>query len=142
VQALGFAQAREAIPALAERLHDPSLTVRNAAALVLSGLGDVRGGAAAQELARDKASASLMQPHYLLAQLAMRRGDLLTTASELEQAVDRMPYFTDGLLGLAEVYMRLHKLALAGDRIAEALFFDPHSELAQKRREKLQHLSP
>ena len=47
-----------------------------------------------------------------------------------------------GLLGLAEVYMRLHKLALAGDRIAEALFFDPHSEVAQQRREKLQRLSP
>ena len=142
VQALGFAQAREAIPALAERLHDPSLTVRSAAVLVLSGLGDARGVAAAQELARGKDSASLMQPHYLLAQLAMRRGDLQTTASELEQAVDRMPYFTDGLLGLAEVYMRLHKLTLAGDRIAEALFFDPHSEVARQRREKLQSLSP
>lgn len=141
-QALGLAKAREAIPALAERLHDPSLMVRNAAALALGGLGDSRGGVAAQELARGKASASLMQPHYLLAQLALRRGDLVTTASELEQAVDRMPYFTDGLLGLAEVYLRLRKLTLAGDRLAEALFFDPHSEVAQQRREKLRRLSP
>lgn len=142
VQALGFAQAREALDAVAERLTDSSLTVRNNAALVLTSLGDSRGAEAAAQLARGKDSAGLMQPHYLLAQLARRRGDLPTTARELEQAVDRVPYFTDGLLGLAEVYMRLHKLALAGDRIAEALFFDPHSQAAQQRREKLRLMSP
>lgn len=142
IEALGFAKARGAADAIAQHQHDPSLTVRNTMALVLSGLGDPRGEQAARELAGDKKSASLMQPHYILAQHALRRGDLAATTAELEQSVDRVPYFTDALLALAEVYMRRHIVNLAGERIAEALFFDPHSQLAQQRLEKLRLMSP
>lgn len=142
VDALGFAKARAATGEIARLLHDPSLTVRSSVALVLSSLGDPRGEPAARELAQDKQSASLMQPHYLLAQHALRRGDLPATAAELEQAVDRVPYFTDALLALAEVYMRRHDLRSAGERIAEVLFFDPHSQVAKQRLERLRLMSP
>ena len=142
VEALGAAQAREAASAIAELQHDPSLTVRSAVALVLSSFGDSRGETAARELAGARSSAGLMQPHYLLAQQALRRGDLVTTAAELEQAVDRMPYFTDALLALSEVYLRRRQLDLAGARLGEALFFDPHNAVAQKRQAKLNQMAP
>jgi tetratricopeptide (TPR) repeat protein len=142
IEALGFAKAHEASSAIAARAHDPALGVRQAAALVLKTLDDPRSEAAARELASDPQSAGLMQPHYVLAQLAFRRGDLSTAAVELERAADRVPYFTDALLGLSALYLQRGQLDLARARVAEALFFDPHNDIARQRQEKLRRLPP
>ena len=142
VEALGFAQAREAAGEIAQLLDDGSLFVRQAAALTLVTLGDTRGEGAVRALAGGRDTGALMQPHYVLAQLAARRGDLAGATTELERAVDRMPYFVDGLVGLAEAYWRLGRVELARERLTEALYFDPHHAVAQQKLQRLGGASP
>ena len=142
VEALGQAQAREAAAAIAGTLRDPSLPVRVAAAVTLISLGDARGEAAVRELTTARDTAALMLPHYALAQLHFRRGELEGAARSLERAVERMPYFVDGLVGLGEIYRRMGRTALARARFDEALFFDPASRDIRQRLEQLDRPGP
>jgi predicted TPR repeat methyltransferase len=70
--------------------------------------------------------------------LAARQGDLVAAATRLEQAVTLVPYFTDALVALADVYARSGKAALARARLGEALRFDPQNRAARERLGRLQ----
>jgi HEAT repeat protein len=135
IEALGLAKAREAAGAVATHLTDPALPVRVAAAVTLVSLSDARGEAAVRALTTGADTSALMLPHYALAQLQGRRGELAAAAQSLERAVDRMPYFVDGLIALSEIYRRTGQAELSRSRLEEALAFDPHNrELLERQR--------
>lgn len=133
IEALGYAGARGAVGALIPLWGDPSLRVRHAAAVVAATLGDPRGEQALARLAAEPQSSGLVQPHYVLGMLAARRGDLRTATRELERTADLMPYFTDALSALGEVYLRAGQAELARARFREVLAFAPKHPQALRR---------
>ena len=136
-EALAVAGARAAADALAARSDDRALIVRQAAALALSALGDGRAEAALRALADGPASAHLMQPHFALARLLARRGELDGARRELEIVARLTPYHADALAFLAEVQARRGDLAAARARVDEALRFDATNRLALALRDRL-----
>jgi Flp pilus assembly protein TadD len=100
-------------------------------------LGDPRSEPALQLLASDPATRGLMHPHYVLGLLATRRGQLDRAAQELEQALTLVPYFTDALVALAEVYLRRGQTASARAQLLEAQRFDPQNSAVGERLRRL-----
>ena len=133
IEAIGYAKARPLGEKIAPLLDDKSIMVRHAAALILAMLGDLRAEGALRKLARDPATSGLMQPHFVLGMMAARQGDLTAAAERLEHAVNLVPYFTDALIPLADVYARKGQLPLSRDRLLEVLRFEPQNRPALER---------
>jgi HEAT repeat protein len=131
--ALGGAKAKDAADALARLKDDPSLFVRQAAAIALAEMADPRAEAALRALTGKKPSASLPIPHRLLALTLLRRGDLEAAITEFERELDLVPYTPDTLVMLADLYAKTNRMELTRARIEEALSFDPQHPGARKR---------
>ncbi len=134
------ARAAEAIGSLRQRsfddrltalLTDPSLMVRQSAALSLAKHGDLRAEAPLRKMARDPHESGLLYPHFVLGLLAMRQGDVTAAITRFEQAADRVPYYIDALLALSDIYTRTGQIDKARARLQQALFFEPQNKLAQ-----------
>lgn len=125
IEALGYTGVRGVAASLVPLFSDSSLMVRHAAAVIATSLGEPRGEQSLKRLAAEPQSSGLAQPHYLLGVLAARRGDLRVAVSELERTADLMPYFTDALVALGEVYLRRGEEDLARARFREVLAFAP-----------------
>jgi hypothetical protein len=132
-EAIGYANAREAVNVLAELTHDRALRVRQTAALVLASMGDARGYSAIEQLARDPATTKLVRPHIMLAINAANRSDFDTATRELETALAQTPYATDAIVLLADINARRGNVAHARELLEEALRFDPSHRGARKR---------
>ncbi|WP_257458311.1 HEAT repeat domain-containing protein [Archangium lipolyticum] len=132
-EALASTGTREVADTLAPLLKDKSLWVRQAAAVPLASVGDARGTAALEELARHPDSEGLPVPHVVLGQMAFRRGDLATGIRELERSLDLQPYNAEVLVLLADAYARQGDMVRARDRLEEALRFDPRHRGARQR---------
>jgi hypothetical protein len=137
-EALGQAKAREAADELAALTKDPSIWVRQAAALSLAQLGDPRGVTALETLARQPETAGLMAPHAMLGHLALRRRDLPQATQQLEQALDLQPYNSELLVMLADIYVSQGDVAKARDRLEDAVRFSPQNQAARQRLMALQ----
>ncbi len=133
VEALAATGTREVADVLAPLLQDKSLWVRQAATLPLASVGDPRGLAALEALARQPESEGLPMPHVVLGQLAFRRGDLATGTRELERSLELQPYNVEVLVLLADAYARQGDMPRAKDRLEEALRFDPRHRGAKQR---------
>ncbi len=131
LEGLGMLHDAKASDRIALLLTDPSRMVRQAAALALAMIGDLRAEAPLRKMARDPKDSGLLMPHYVLGLLAMRQGDVSAAVTRLEQAVERVPYYTDALLALSEIYARSGRPELARQRLRELLHFEPHSPPAQ-----------
>ncbi|MCY0999931.1 tetratricopeptide repeat protein [Myxococcus sp. MISCRS1] len=138
IEALSLVNAREASEDLAALLQTESLWVRQAAAVTLASFGDARGLSAVEALASKPETSGLVQPHLLLAQLAVRRKDLTTAVREFEKALDLQPYNPDALIRLADVYVVQGQVEKGRERLEEALRFDPQSRAAKQRLSMLQ----
>ncbi|MBF5043246.1 hypothetical protein FGE12_12675 [Aggregicoccus sp. 17bor-14] len=141
-EALGTARAGEAAPALAPLLKDPSLWVRQNAALALHGLGDARGTEALRTLAKAPASTGLVQPHIALGQAAAQQRNWSGAAQEFERALDLQPYNADLLVMLADMYARQEDWPRAKAQAEEALRFNPQHAGAKRRVSALQAQGP
>ena len=138
-EALGVAHARSAADALwARSRDDQALPVRQAAALALAGLGDDRAEEPLTRLARDPASAHLMQPHFALGRLYARRGDFAAAQREFREVARLTPYFAEALLMLADVTARLGDLEGARGWVDDVLALDPHHAAAKELRLRLE----
>jgi hypothetical protein len=137
-EALGEARAREATNDLVPLLNDSSLWVRQAAAMSLTQLGDPRGVAALETLAQQPESSGLMAPHAMLGHLALRRKDLGHATEQLEQAIDRQPYYADLLVMLADIYVSQGQVDKARNRLEDAVRFAPQNQGARQRLQALQ----
>ncbi|MFP2933604.1 tetratricopeptide repeat protein, partial [Pyxidicoccus sp. 3LG] len=133
VEGLDVAGAREAVNDLVPLLTDSSTWVRQAAALTLAGLGDARGTSTLEAMASQPATSGLVQPHLMLAQLAIRRKDAATATRELERALDLQPYNPDALIRLADLYVVQGQAPRGRALLEEALRFDPQSRAAKQR---------
>jgi hypothetical protein len=133
IEALGYANARTSADDVARLVGDPSVQVRQMAALVLSSFHDPRADRAIEKLAADPATRNLARPHILLALAAANRGDLDTAQRELLFVVDEVPYDSNALVMLADVAMRRGDRAAAKGWLEEALRFNPsqHGALAR-----------
>jgi tetratricopeptide (TPR) repeat protein len=125
IEALGYANARAAADDIARFTADPSIHVRQMAALVLSSFHDARGERAVEKLASDPATRNLARPHILVALAAANRGDLEKAQRELLFVVDEVPYDTNALVLLADIAMRRGDRAAAKGWLEEALRFNP-----------------
>lgn len=134
IESLGIAGGgKDLSEDLAPLLQDGSLWVRQASALTLASLGDARGVWALEKLASEPETSGLVQPHVLLAQLAVRRKDLVTAAREYERALDLQPYNVDALIRLADILVVQGNVAQGQERLSEALRFDPQSRAVRQR---------
>lgn len=133
VEGLGYANARVAADDVAPLLTDPSLTVRQLAAMVLATWNDPRGHAAIAKLANDPATRPLVRPHIVLGVAAAQRGDFDTATRELGYAVSQAPYAVDALVMLADIDARRGNLAEARGYLEEALRFNPQHRGAKGR---------
>lgn len=122
-EALGRIRVRQAAEALWSRRDDAAIAVRQAAALGLYALGDARAEELLSRLAREPASAHLMQPHFALGRSYARRGDLLAARRELTEVARLTPYFAEALVELATVEERLGDQEAARRRRQEARYF-------------------
>lgn len=136
-EALGYAKARTAATAVTERLTDSSLRVRLACALALLDMGDPRGEAALTAIATDPESNHLMLPHLELANVALRRSDLVTARRELENVANLAPYSIDALFQLARVTADQHDLVAARTWLRRVLALEPHHPAALQLQTKL-----
>ncbi|MCU1347822.1 MAG: hypothetical protein JWO56_852 [Acidobacteria bacterium] len=133
VEALGYANARDAADAVATLTADDSLQVRQLAAMVLATWNDPRGQAAIAKLANDPATRPLVRPHIVLGVAAAQRGDFDTATRELGFAVAEAPYAVDALVMLADIQARRGDLAAARAYLDEALRFNPQHAGAKGR---------
>ncbi|MBV9497479.1 MAG: ammonia-forming cytochrome c nitrite reductase subunit c552 [Acidobacteria bacterium] len=133
LESLGYANARANAEDVAAFLDDPSVEVRQAAALVLASFGDARATPALQKLANDPATRGLVRPHIALGIAAARRGDFDAATRELTVAVDEVPYAIDALVLLADLDARRGNLASARNWLEEALRFNPSHRGALER---------
>jgi len=133
VEALGFAQARDAADALAPLASDPSVAVRQNAALVLASFGARRGEVALHQLVADPKTRELVRPHIMLGIAAANRGDFDRADRELELAVSEVPYAVDALVLLGDIAARRGDFAKARSWFEEALRFNPSHRGATAR---------
>ncbi len=138
VEALGLAKAREAAEDLVPLLKDPSIWVRQASAITLAQLGDVRGVAALEALVQQPETSGLMAPHAMLGHTALRHKDLPKAAQQFEQALDVQPYYADLLVMLADIYVSQGHPDKAKDRLEDAIRFAPQNQGARQRLAALQ----
>ncbi len=138
IEALGYARARDAAGALERYANDPSVAVRQNAALVLVSLGQPSGEAAAQRLAGNPLTRNLFRPHVVRAIAAGNRGELDAAAEEITSALTQVPYATDALVFLADLHARRGDLPAARRELEEALRFDPRHRGAKSRLEAMQ----
>jgi hypothetical protein len=127
-EALMTARARPAADALFAHASDPSLPVRQAAALALASFGDVRARPLLESLATDATSSHLMQPHVALARIYLAGGDLARARSELETVARLTPYFAEALVQLARVAGRMGDDAAARAWLDDARYFGANVE--------------
>jgi hypothetical protein len=125
IDALGYANARGSADAVARLLGDPSLQVRQGAALFLASLHDPRGEPALLKLAGDPATRALFRPHVMLSVAAGNRGDYDTATREIDTALALAPYASDALVFRADLEARHGNLAAARAELQEALRFNP-----------------
>jgi len=133
VEALGYANARQSADAVASLIDDPSIRVRQNAALVLASFDDPRAPAALAKLAGDPATAHLVRPHILRGIGAASRGDFDVAIRELEFALNDAPYATDALVLLADIYARRGDVPHARALLEETLRFNPSHRGARAR---------
>jgi hypothetical protein len=139
VEALGYANARQSADAVASLIDDPSIRVRQNAALVLASFDDPRAPAALAKLAGDPATTHLVRPHILRGIGAASRGNFDKAIRELEFALNDAPYATDALVLLADIYARRGDVPHAKSLLEEALRFDPSHHGAKARLESASH---
>jgi len=137
IEALGYANARPSADAVASLADDPTIRVRQNAALVLASFDDPRAPAALSKLTGDPATAHLVRPHILRGIGAANRGDFDAAIRELEFALNDAPYATDALVLLADIYARRGDLPHAKSLLEEALRFDPGHRGAKARLEAM-----
>jgi HEAT repeat protein len=125
IEALGYARAAAVADDVARFVDDPSIHVRQMAALVLSSMHDPRGARAVEKLAADPATRNLMRPHIILAIAAANRNDLATAQRELTFVVDEVPYATDAAVMLADIAIRRNDRSAATMWLDEAIRFNP-----------------
>ncbi|WP_394822445.1 ammonia-forming cytochrome c nitrite reductase subunit c552 [Pendulispora albinea] len=133
VQALGVAGAKDTAPEIAALGRDPSLFVREAAALVLAQFGDNHAESQLRTLTGSAPSNALPRPHAVLGFALAKRGQMEEAISELERAVDLQPYFVDALVVLADLYAKQNRLDRTRARLDEALRFDPQNAAVKSR---------
>jgi hypothetical protein len=133
VEAVGYSDGRARADAVVPFLDDPSLRVRQNAALVLASLHDPRGERALEKLASDPATRGLFRPHVLLSVAAANRGDFETAAREIDAAIALAPYASDALVFRADLDARRGNLAAAHEGLKEALRFNPSHRGALQR---------
>ncbi|WP_224369173.1 HEAT repeat domain-containing protein [Hyalangium versicolor] len=138
IDALAQAKARDASEDVASLLKDPSIWVRQSAAVTLTQLGDPRGPTALEILAQQPETSGLMAPHAMLGHLALRRKDLTTATRQFEQALDVQPYYSELLVMLADIYVSQGDVAKAKDRLEDAVRFSPQNQGARQRLTALQ----
>ncbi len=138
-EALAAAHAASEAGMLVERLADPSLRVRLAAALALLDLKDLRGEPALQHLADDPASSHLMIPHLELAQRLGGRGDFAAARREYTWVAKLAPYYADPLVQLAAVAAEQGDFVEARARIEQALQLEPRHRGALGLRQQIEH---
>lgn len=137
-EALGVGRVAGAADRLAERLVDPSLRVRLAAATSLDVLGDPRAEAALRALAGDPTSEHALQPHLALGPMLGRAGDLPGARRELEWVAELAPYYPDALVQLAGVAALQGDLTDARARLDQALRLDPANQRAASLKARLE----
>lgn len=137
MEGLAYARARESAGSVAGLVDDPSLPVRQTAALVLSALADPRAEAALHRLAADPSGSALPKPHQALGIMGLQRGQLDQAIAELERAVAEMPYWADALTPLGAGYYRQGRIGLARDAATDALHFSPGHVGAQRLLQRL-----
>jgi hypothetical protein len=125
LEALGYADARIAADDVAAFLDDPSLQVRQTAALVLGSFHDPRAQPALLKLKSDPATQRLFRPHVMLSIAAANRGDSDTALKEIDLALAQAPYVADALVFRADLDARRGNMAAAKAELQEALRFDP-----------------
>lgn len=133
IEALGYANARSSANDIAALLNDPSVKVRERAAVVLSMFGDARSEPALERLAADPNTSTLVWPHVLLGTAAAQRGDIARAEREMNRALDIVPYLPDALVFLADISMRRNDPAQARAYVEEALRFDVRHRGANRR---------
>ena len=133
ISGLSAAKARGSAEAVAKRLNDSSVVVREFAAMLLTAWGDVRGQAALEKLATDPATKSLVRPHLALAQRAIGAKRFDTARKELAMVLTSMPYSVNALVLEADLAMQRRDVPAAQAALEEALRFDPASAAAAKR---------
>lgn len=133
LEALGFARAVDAREVVAAHLNDAEIQVQQAAAVTLASFGDARGFAQLQRLAGEAGTSSLVRPHLMLAGRAMREARFDDAVRELQAVVQHMPYYSDGLVMLADAEVRRGNRAAAIDDLREALRFTPDHQGARER---------
>jgi hypothetical protein len=136
VEALGYAGARDAAEAVAQLLEDPSLQVRESAALVLGSFHDPRGETALRKLADDPATHGLFRPHVMLSVAEANRGDMTAALNDIDAALAEAPYAADALVFRSDILARRGDLAASRADIEEALRFDPRHRGALARRSR------
>jgi hypothetical protein len=137
LEGLSFTRNPAAADAAARHLDDPSLQVRQIAAMVASSFHDARGDAALQRLAGDPATRGLFRPHVMLSVAAANRGDFQTAEREIDTAIAAAPYVADALVFRADIDARKGDFAGAARELEEALRFDPSHRGALRRLQSL-----
>ena len=135
VSGLSAARAKSASDAVAKRLGDSSLVVREFSAMLLTSWGDARGPAALEVLANDPDTQSLVRPHLVLAQRAMAAKRFDEARREVARVLELMPYGAQALLLEADLAMQRRDVPGARDALEECLRFDPANRGATKRLE-------
>jgi len=131
LEAIAYTRSRATADAVAALLDDPSLSVRQMAALVLGALGDSRMEVALRRLADNPESTGLPQPHITVGIMSLQRGNFDEAIRELELGLDRMPYVPDALVSLGGAYLRKGRPDVAREDAMLALHFAPGHEGAQ-----------
>jgi HEAT repeat protein len=139
VEALGYANSRQTADAVASLVDDPSIRVRQNAALVLASFGDSRAPAALAKLTGDPATTHLVRPHILRGIGAANRGEFDAAIRELDVALNDAPYATDAIVLLADIYARRGNVPRAKSLLEEALRFDPSHRGAKARINAIAH---
>ncbi len=136
-KALGYAPpevAQALLPRLTPLLHDDRKDVRVQVAEVLAFLDAAGGVDALRAIARDEATAGLVQPHYLLGTAAARHGDLPTAEAEFRRVIELQFYNTYAMLALAQVCGAERRWAEADSCLREVVRLEPDNTLAARMR--------
>jgi hypothetical protein len=141
-EALGVANAKDALEALDRLKDDPSLFVRQSAAISLAQIAAPSAEATLRKLTGAKESAGLPAPHRALAFTLRRRGELAEAIREFEIEVDLLPYSVNSLVTLAELYANAGQLDRSRSRLDEALSFNPQHPGARKLLARLNRGAP
>lgn len=138
LEALGFANARDAASLVASRLNDPAVPVRYMAAVVLGTFNDPRSEEPLRRLASEPRTAGLEQPHVMRGLAAAKAGKFDEAEKELLVAVDLMPYNANALIMLADLAARHQAWDQVKRWLDQAVLFDPQNPAVLKRLSSLE----